>query len=168
MDRIVDRLNAPSDLDGPVGGVVAALRPAEIAGYDSAKFTTGLLAAVLALAAICALGLTLTASVRARRREFALLKALGFTHRQLGASVAWQSTVAAVIGVVVGVPLGIALGRWLWTFFADGIYAVPLPNVPVLAVVLVALGAVLFANVVALVPARIAARTPIAVLLRAD
>jgi hypothetical protein len=168
LNQIVDRLNAPSDPDSQVGGVVAALRPAEIAGYDGAKFTTGLLAAVLALAAICALGLTLTASVRARRREFALLKALGFTHRQLGASVAWQSTVAAVIGVVVGVPLGIALGRWLWTLFADGIYAVPLPNVPVLWVVFVALGAVVFANVVALLPARMAARTPTVVLLRAE
>jgi hypothetical protein len=168
LNQIAQKLNAPSDLDGPVGGVVAALRPAEIAGYDSAKLTTGLLAAVLALAAICALGLTLTASVRSRRREFALLKALGFTHRQLGASVAWQSTVAAVVGVVVGVPLGIALGRWLWTLFADGINAVPLPSVPVLEVVLVALGAVVFANVVALLPARSAARTPTVVLLRAE
>jgi hypothetical protein len=168
LNQIVQKLNAPSDVDAPVGGVVAALRPAEIAGYDSAKFTTGLLAAVLALAAIAALGLTLTASVRSRRREFALLKALGFTHRQLGATVAWQSTVAAVLGVVVGVPVGIALGRWLWTLFADGIDAVPLPSVPVLEMVLVALGAVVFANLVALLPARIAARTPTVVLLRAE
>jgi ABC-type antimicrobial peptide transport system permease subunit len=168
LNQIVQKLNAPSDVDAPVGGVVAALRPAEIADYDSAKFTTGLLAAVLALAAIAALGLTLTASVRSRRREFALLKALGFTHRQLGATVAWQSTVAAVLGVVVGVPVGIALGRWLWTLFADGIDAVPLPTVPVLEMVLVALGAVVFANLVALLPARIAARTPTVVLLRAE
>jgi ABC-type lipoprotein release transport system permease subunit len=148
--------------------VVAALRPAEIAGYGSAKSTPGLLAGVLALAAIGALGLTLASSVRSRRREFALLKALGFTHRQLGSTVAWQSTVAAVLGVVVGVPLGVALGRWVWTLFADGINAVPQPSVPALEVVLVALGAIVFANLVALLPARIAARTPTPVLLRSE
>ena len=63
-----------------------------------------------------------------------------------------------VVGVVVGVPLGIALGRWLWTLFARGIYAVPEPSVPVLTVVLVALGALAFANLVATFPGRIAAR----------
>jgi hypothetical protein len=168
LDKIARRLNAPSDGDAPVGGVVAALRPAEIAGYDSAKSTTALLAAVLALAAISALGLTLTSSVRSRRREFALLKALGFTRRQLASTVAWQSTAAAVLGVVVGVPVGVALGRWLWTLFANGINAVPLPDVPVLEVTLVALGAIAFANLVALQPARIAAGTSTAVLLRSE
>ena len=74
------------------------------------------------------------ASVRQRRRQFALLKTLGFTRGQIAASVAWQSSVAAVVGVVIGVPTGVALGRWLWTLFADGIAAVPHPAVPVLSV----------------------------------
>ncbi|HWD56215.1 MAG TPA: FtsX-like permease family protein [Acidimicrobiales bacterium] len=168
LNAITRRLNAPSDGDGPVGGVVAALRPAEVATYGSAQGTPALLAAVLALAAIGALGLTLTASVRSRRREFALLKALGFTRRQLASTVGWQSTTAAVLGVVVGLPVGLALGRWLWTLFAEGINAVPLPHVPVFALVAVGLGAVVFANLVALAPARIAARTPTAVLLRSE
>jgi hypothetical protein len=168
LNRIARQLDAPSDPDGPVGGVVAALRPAEITGYGGVHSTPVLVAALLAAAAICALGLTLTASVLGRRREFALLKALGFTRRQLASTVAWQSTVAALLGVVIGIPVGIALGRWLWTVFADGINAVPVPDVPVLDVVLVAVGAVAFANLVALVPARIAARTPTAVLLRSE
>ena len=90
-----------------------------------------MLAAILAAGAIGALGLTLVASVRRRRREFALLKALGFTQRQLAATVAWQSSVSAAVGVIFGLPLGIALGRWLWTLFARGISAVPDPTVPV-------------------------------------
>ncbi len=105
-------------------------------------------------AAVGALGLTLVASVRQRRRELALLKTLGFTQRQLAGSVAWQSSVAAVVGVVVGVPIGVALGRYLWTLFADGISAVPHPTVPGLSIVAVALGALVFANLVALVPGR--------------
>jgi ABC-type lipoprotein release transport system permease subunit len=127
-----------------------------------------LLASALAAEAIVALGLTLATSVRRRRRDLALLKTLGFTRRQLMAAVAWQASVAATIGIVIGVPLGITVGRWLWTLFARQIYAVPLPSVPVLSVALVALGALVLANVVAALPGLVAARTPTALLLRAD
>ena len=146
----------------------SALRPAEIANYRTVGVMPALLAAVLAAGAIGALGLTLVASVRQRRRQFALLKTLGFTQQQIAASVAWQSSVAAVVGVMLGVPIGIALGRWLWTLFADGISAVSHPTVPILSVALVALGAVVFANLVALLPGRVAARTRTSLLLRAE
>ena len=125
-----------------------------------------MLASALAAGAIVALGLTLAASVRRRRRDLALLKTIGFTQRQLAESVAWQASVAAAIGIVVGIPLGIALGRWLWTLFARQIYAVPEPTVPVLSVALVGLGALVLANVVAAGPARSAARTSTGLLLR--
>ena len=82
--------------------------------------------------------------------------------------LARESSVAAVVGVVLGVPIGIALGRWLWTLFADGISAVPHPTVPIAAVAAVALGAVAFANLVSLIPGRIAARTRTSLLLRAE
>ncbi len=168
LDHITAVLDRSSDPDAPIGGVVSALRPAEIADSHSISATPALLAAVLAAGAIGALGLTLIASVRQRRRQFALLKALGFTQRQIAASVAWQSSVAAVVGVVLGIPIGIALGRWLWTLFADGISAVPHPTVPTLSIAAVALGAVVFANLVALLPGRVAARTRTSLLLRAE
>jgi hypothetical protein len=166
LDRIDRVLNGSPD--GPVGGVVSVLRPAEIANYGAVGSTPTVLAAILAGGALGALGLTLVSSVRRRRRELALLKALGLTGRQLGASVAWQSSVSVAVGVAIGMPIGIALGRWLWTLFADGISAVPDPAVPALSMVLIALGALCFANVVAAVPGRIAARTPTALLLRAE
>ena len=168
LGHVAAVLDRPSDPDAPVGGVVSALRPAEIANYRTVGATPALLAGVLAAGAIGALGLTLVASVRQRRRQFALLKALGCTQRQLAASVAWQSSVAAAVGVLVGVPIGIALGRWLWTLFADGISAVPHPTVPIPAIAAVALGAVVFANLVSLIPGRIAARTRTVLLLRAE
>ncbi len=168
LDQITAVLNRSSDPDAPVGGVVSALRPVEIANYRSVSATPALLAAVLAAGAVGALGLTLVASVRQRRRQFALLKALGFTHGQIAASVAWQSSVAAVVGVVLGVPIGTALGRWMWTLFADGISAVPHPTVPVVSIAAVALGAIVFANLVALLPGRVAARTRTSLLLRAE
>jgi hypothetical protein len=148
--------------------VLPVQRPAEIVNYRSMGQTPPALAAGLATGATVALGLTLAASVRRRRRDLALLKTFGFTHRQLAAVVAWQASVAAVIGIVVGLPIGIALGRWLWILFAHQIFAVPQPTVPVAAVVLVAVSALVLANLVAVIPGRSAARTPTAILLRAE
>jgi hypothetical protein len=146
--------------------VLGVQRPAEIVNYQSTGASPGILAAGLAAGAVVALGLTLGASVRRRRRDIALLKTLGFTRRQLAVAVAWQASVAAVVGIVLGVPAGIALGRWLWDLFARAIYAIPLPTVP--EVVLVALGSLVLANLVAAVPGQMAARTPTALVLRAE
>jgi ABC-type transport system, involved in lipoprotein release, permease component len=140
VQRIADTANqafaADPDAEGDTVAVLPVQHPAEIVNYRSTGATPLLLAAGLAGAAVIALGLTLAASVRRRRRDLALLKTLGFTRRQLGATVAWQSSVAAIVGIVVGVPLGIALGRWLWILFAREIYAVPRPTVP-MSVILV-------------------------------
>jgi hypothetical protein len=72
------------------------------------------------------------------------------------------------IGVIIGVPLGIVLGRWSWMLFARDIYVVPQPTVPVLSLVLVVVGALVFANLVATVPGRITARTPAAIVFRSE
>jgi len=165
LSKIESTLNASSD---GAGGVVGVLRPAEIANYRSIGTLPGLLGGALAAGAVIALGLTLVASVRRRRRELALLKTLGFTQFQLAAAVAWQATVAVAVGVVVGVPLGIVVGRTLWNLFARDIHAVPLPSVPILSIVLIALAALVLANVVAAIPGRVAARTPTALVLRAE
>ena len=143
-------------------------RPAEIVNYRTVGAVPALLVAGLALGAVAALALTLAASVRRRRRDLALLKTLGFTQRQLASAVAWHASVSAAVGVVLGVPVGVILGRWLWDLFARQIYAVPEPTVPVLWVALVALGALVLANIVAAIPARIAARTPTALMLRSE
>ena len=127
-----------------------------------------ILAGGLAAGAVAALGLTLVASVRRRRRDFALLKTLGFTRGQLAGAVAWQSSVIAVIGLVIGVPVGIAAGRWLWLAFANQLSAVPDPVVPAASIALAALAALVLANLVAALPGRAAARTPAALLLRAE
>ena len=148
--------------------VVAVQRPAEIVNYRALGTTPTLLGAGLAGGASIALGLTLFASVRRRRRDLALLKTLGFTRRQLAAAVAWQSTVAVAIGAVVGVPAGIVLGRWLWDRFAHQVHVVPASNVPIASIVLVTVGAIILANIIAAIPGRQAARTPTALLLQAD
>jgi hypothetical protein len=153
---------------GNGGMVEGEQKPAEILSYQTLGTTPTLLSAALAVGAIAALGLTLVASVRRRRTDLALLKILGFQKRQLAAAIAWQATVAVVIGCLVGIPLGIALGRALWQLFARGINAVPDPVVPWGSVLLIGLAAIVLANIVAAVPGRIAARTPTARLLRSE
>ena len=172
MQHIADTatkvMNADPQGAGDSYSVLGVQRPAEIVNYQSSGATAVILATSLAVGAVVALGLTLAASVRRRRRDLALLKTLGFTQRQLASTVAWQASVAATVGIVIGVPVGIALGRWLWTLFARAIYAVPEPSVPVVEIVAIALGALVLANVVAAVPGRIAARTSTALVLRAE
>jgi hypothetical protein len=181
LERITRRLNtaaaASTQAQAIVGdfakyvslaSLLPAQRPAEIVNYRSMGTTPAVLAGGLAAGTLAALALTLTASVRRRRRDFALLKTLGFTRRQLAGAVAWQSTVIAAAGLLAGVPAGIAVGRWLWLLFARQLSAVPDPTVPAASIALAALAALILANVIAALPGRKAARTPPAAILRAE
>jgi len=148
--------------------LITVQRPAEIVNYRTMGSTASELGGVLALAALAALAATLVASVQRRRRDLAILKSLGLRRRQVAAAVAWQASVTMGVGVLIGVPLGVLLGRWLWTIFARAIYVVPEPTVPWMSILLVAAGAMLFANLVAAIPGRLAAATQTAVVLRAE
>ncbi|MGA2530431.1 MAG: FtsX-like permease family protein [Acidimicrobiales bacterium] len=158
---------ADPNATGDSVGVLGVQHPAEIVNYQSTGATPVILAVGLAVGAIVALALTLIASVRRQRRDLALLKTLGFTTRQLAATVASQASAIAAIAAVVGVPVGIAVGRQLWILFARNINAVPHPTVPA-SLLLVAAGALILANLVAAAPARMAARTPAALVLRSE
>jgi hypothetical protein len=167
LARIIDSLNTLER--GAVGIMVFNdLLPAEIINYKTMGSIPTFLAVGLASGAVFALGVTLVTSVRRRRRDLALLKALGFTRRQLALTVGWQSTVTAAIGTVFGLPIGIALGRSLWDLFAHEIYVFPTSTLPVVALAIVPIGAIALANLVAVVPGRVAAHTPVAVLLRTE
>jgi hypothetical protein len=73
-----------------------------------------------------------------------------------------------VIGIVIGVPVGVVIGHTLCDVFARAIHLVPQPTVPSVTIAVVAMGALVLANVVAAIPGRQGARTQTAVLLRAE
>ncbi len=152
---------------GDSADILPVQRPAEIVNYQSTGSTPVVLASGLAVGAVAALALALAGTVRARRRDLALLKTLGFTRRQLAVTLSWQASATALTGIVIGLPVGIALGRQLWILFARNIDVVPQPSVP-FSVLFVALGALLLANLVASVPGRAAAATPAAIVLRQE
>ncbi len=172
MQYLANEANAVFAHDKHASGngvnVLGVERPAQIVNYRSVGSTPIILAVGLAVGAVIALGLTLGSSVRRRRRDLALLKAFGFTQRQLTAAITWQATVDAIVGILFGLPIGILVGRELWTLFAQSINAVPDATVPMLSVLLVGAGALVFTNAVAVLPGMTARRTPTALVLRAE
>ncbi|MGI8447146.1 MAG: FtsX-like permease family protein [Streptosporangiaceae bacterium] len=126
------------------------------------------LALGLAGAALLSLALTVLSSVRRRRHEIALLKALGMTRVQLRAVIAWQTTFTLAIAVAIGGPLGIVGGRWAWHAFAGSLGVEPVSEVPLLLLILGLAAVVVAGNLLTAVPATLAVRTRAAVALRAE
>jgi hypothetical protein len=149
-------------------GVGLPAPPPEIVRVRRIDWFPPTLALLLALLAFVAVGHALVTSVRRHRRDLALLKTLGFRRRQVRATVAWSATTLAVVGLVVGIPVGVWLGRLAWRTVADGLGVSAVVTVPTLALLLTIPAALLFVNVVGLVPARAAARTRPALALRTE
>jgi ABC-type antimicrobial peptide transport system permease subunit len=97
-----------------------------------------------------------------------LLKALGFVRRQVGLCVSWQTTTVALIGIVIGVPAGIAVGRAVWALFAHSLGVLAVTEVTSWVIVAVAAATIVVANLLAIGPAIIAARSRPASLLRSE
>ncbi|MEX2555076.1 MAG: FtsX-like permease family protein [Actinomycetota bacterium] len=127
-----------------------------------------LLSAIFAVIGAAALAHVLTTSIRRRRRELAILKTLGFTRGQVRTAVAWQVSTTTILAVLIGIPGGIALGRWGWGLVAAYFAVVPVAVAPLALVAVVIPAALLLGNIVAAVPARIAARTKPALVLRTE
>ena len=156
--------------DGTPGGSYE-LRHALAAAVVNAEQLGGqplALALGLAAAAVLSLALTVLTLVRRRRHELALLKALGMTRSQVRAVIAWQTTLTLLIAAAIGGPLGIAAGRLAWQGFARSLGTVPVTEVPVLALILGLAALVVAGNLLASVPAAVAARTRAAAGLRAE
>jgi predicted lysophospholipase L1 biosynthesis ABC-type transport system permease subunit len=118
------------------------------------------LAVVVTAAVLVSLAATVLASARRRRRELAVLKALGLTRRQLREVIAWQTSTILVIAVAVGLPVGAAAGRWAWAGFAASIGVVPVTVVPVVTLVLGLVGLVAVGSALTALPGVVAAHNP--------
>src|SRR5206468_11826922 len=93
-----------------IGGpcVVTDQRPNGITSYTNIDRTPGVLAALLAIIGAAVLGQFAVLSGRRRRRDFAILKALGLLRRQVSSITAWQVTILTGLALLAGLPLGVA------------------------------------------------------------
>jgi ABC-type lipoprotein release transport system permease subunit len=148
-------------LSGPLGspmldeGSLYLGRPAAITNIARVRPVPFILAALLGALSLVALGRAMIVSVRSRRKDIAVLRALGADRGWIGRAVRWQATAYAVVPLIAGVPLGLIAGRLVFRRFADSIGTVNDASLPLLTIALTALLATLVANVVAVVSWRV-------------
>jgi putative ABC transport system permease protein len=140
--------------------------PPEIVEARALRAVPLAVAGLVAIAAVVGLGTAMVASVRARRTEFGILRALGLAAPQVRRSVRVQSCVTVLVALVLGMPVGIVVGRYAWRSFAAQLGVVPNPSVPLVALVATIVGALAAAVLVALVPGRLATRASLVDALR--
>jgi ABC-type lipoprotein release transport system permease subunit len=143
-------------------------QPTELINFGESVSFPLLFGVALSLFGAATLVHLLLVSVHRRRSEAGLLKVLGFVRRQLAAVVIWQATAVILAGVAVGVPLGIATGKVAWRLFATNFGVVPVAVVQAVPLVLLAAVVLAAANLLAVLPALLAARSRPAALLRAE
>lgn len=102
-----------------IGFVSTGSRPAVVENLRGVATIPYALAGFLAVLALVAVVHALLTSVRRRRRDLAVWRALGSTRRQVATMILVQSLTFAVVGLVAGVPLGTILGRQAWRVVAD-------------------------------------------------
>jgi hypothetical protein len=148
-----------------VGG---ATMPQDVLNLRNVRPLPRALSVFLVLLGVAALGHALVTAVRRRRGELAVLRALGFTPRQTAATILAQAGTVALVGLLVGIPLGVILGRMSWEWVADATPLVFSPPVAIAVILLAIPTTIVVANLLAAGPARHAARTRPAGVLRAE
>jgi hypothetical protein len=148
--------------------VLTSQRPNGVTNYASIDRTPAVLAGLLAVIGAAVLGHFIVLSGRRRRRDFAVLKALGIFRRQVSAIIAWQVSALTGLALLVGLPLGIAVGRWSWLLFCRGLGIPAVPVTPIRPVLIMVPAVILVANAVAFWPGRATARRKPAEVLRAE
>ncbi len=125
---------------------------------------TLLVAAILIVltAAVCVLS-TLTGWVSDRRRDFALMKALGASGRMLQSFFAAEAAALGAIGSIIGFAIGVGVAIWIGR---ANFHAPVSPRLSVLPVILA--GGIVIALVAAIVPISLLRRVQPATILRGE
>ena len=126
--------------------------------------STLLVASILIIltAAVCVLS-TLTGWVSDRRRDFALMKALGASGRMLQGFFAAEAAVLGAIGATLGFAIGVGVAIWIGQ---ANFHAPVTPRLSVLPVVLA--GGIAIALIAAILPISLLRRVQPATILRGE
>jgi predicted lysophospholipase L1 biosynthesis ABC-type transport system permease subunit len=132
--------------------------PADLADLERVSALPELFSGILTALAVILLVHTLVTSVRRRRRELAVLEAIGFVRRQVRTSVVVHAITLIGVGLLIGIPLGVVAGRTVWKGFAYGLGVASAPVVPLRLVGIAIAASLAIAALAALVPAWLATR----------
>jgi hypothetical protein len=148
-------------VDGPA-------TPTDLLNFGQVQDLPQVLGIGLAVVALLTITHLLMTSVRRRQRDFAILRALGFTSRQVRGTLCWQALTLAGIALLIGVPAGIACGRLCWQVFAYQLGITPVVAVPAAVLSIMAASWLATAAVIAALPGRTATRNPPARVLHSE
>ena len=113
--------------------VLGSAAPTDLVNFGRVQALPLLLGGSLGLLALLTIVHLLMTSVRRRRRDFAILRTIGFTSRQTRRTVTWQAGTLVGTALAIGVPLGIVCGRLAWQAFAHQLGIRPVTDIPVLS-----------------------------------
>jgi ABC-type lipoprotein release transport system permease subunit len=157
-----------ADLSAKGLWIAAPETPPDVTNLGTVRSLPLFLAGFLLLLAIGAVAHALLTGARSRSHDLAVLRALGLTPGQAASCVAWQAAIIGTIALLIGIPLGVLVGRQVWHELADSlsfVYVGPLAGTLLVVLVPAALAVL---GVLALWPARHAARLRTADVLRAE
>jgi ABC-type lipoprotein release transport system permease subunit len=138
-------------VDGPA-------TPTDLVNFGQVQNLPQVLGIGLAAVALLTIAHLLMTSVRRRRRDFAILRVLGFTSWQVRGTLCCQALTLAGLALVIGVPAGIACGRLCWQVFAYQLGITPVVAVPLAVLAVMAAGWLAAATVIAALPGEAATR----------
>jgi hypothetical protein len=148
-------------VDGPA-------TPTDLVNFGQVQNLPQVLGIGLAVVALLTITHLLMTSVRRRQRDFAILRALGFTSWQVRGTLCWQALTLAGIALLIGVPAGIACGRLCWQVFAYQLGITPVVAVPAALLSIMAASWLAAAAMIAALPGETATRNPPARVLHSE
>jgi putative ABC transport system permease protein len=165
---------SPQEVDAAIAQLTQALPEVEVRPVRQimeaearvlGKTRATLLAAsvvIIVTAALCVLA-TLTGWVLDRRRDFAIMKALGASQQFIGGFLAAEAAALGAVGAFVGFGLGVGIAAWI----AKANFGVPaMPRLEVFPVVLI--GCIVVALMSAIVPISLLRQVQPAMILKGE
>ncbi|MEO6124136.1 MAG: FtsX-like permease family protein [Ilumatobacteraceae bacterium] len=166
LDKQISALNQALGSTGLEA--VSVEQPLELTNLHHMQRLPLVLAVFLTILGAAAVGHALFSSVRHRRRDFAVMRALGVTRGGSRMVLAAQGSTVAVVGILFGVPIGLIAGRSGWRAITDRVPLIYRSPVALVAIMVIAPLVLVAANALAVIPGRRAARIDPALVLRSE
>jgi len=128
-------------------------QPPQLTGYSELRSIWVPFGLALGSLVAVPLGYGVISTVRARRRELSILRAIGMSQRQVSAVVMLQGLSIVIVSAIGGVLLGVVAARVAWSVFSHSVGVNWPLGIPKLAVALIVAGALAIALLISMVVA---------------